>query len=129
MVRQVVVCYQMLPSPCTVYSQAFSVNDLGAHPRRTAAKSRSDHVNHNALVAQGSMINRNPLLCSRITCQCSLVPSRSLLPRSPSKVWERAGEYLSVTSQLKVESRIDRAENAWGLGWCQWRSRLKTAVT
>ena len=25
--------------------------------------------------------------------------------------------YLSVTSQLTVESRIDRAENAWGLGW------------
>ena len=26
------------------------------------------------------------------------------------------GEYLSVTSQLMVESRNDRAENAWGLG-------------
>ena len=25
-------------------------------------------------------------------------------------------EYLSVTSQLMVESRTDRAENAWGLG-------------
>ena len=24
---------------------------------------------------------------------------------------------LSVTSQLMVESRNDRAENAWGLGW------------
>ena len=38
----------------------------------------------------------------------SLVPRRSLLPRCPREVWERAGEYLSVTSQL----RIDRAENA-----------------
>ena len=24
---------------------------------------------------------------------------------------------LSVTSQFTVESRIDRAENTWGLGW------------
>ena len=48
----------------------------------------------------------------------SLVPRRSLLTRCPREVWERAGErtslgvYLSVTSQLTVESRIDRAENA-----------------
>ena len=39
----------------------------------------------------------------------SLVLGRSLLIRSPCEV--------SVTSQLKVESRNDRAENAWGLGW------------
>ena len=39
----------------------------------------------------------------------SLVLRRSLLIRSPCEV--------SVTSQLKVESRNDRAENAWGLGW------------
>ena len=53
----------------------------------------------------------------------SLVPSPSLLIRSPRKVWERAGERtrfrlgecLSVTSQLMVESRNDRAENTWGL--------------
>ena len=45
-------------------------------------------------------------------CLVSLVPSRSLLPRCPREVWERAGEYLSVTSQLTVESRIDRVENA-----------------
>ena len=44
--------------------------------------------------------------------QPSLVPRRSLLPRCPREVWERAGVYLSVTSQLTVESRIDRAENA-----------------
>ena len=42
----------------------------------------------------------------------SLVRRRSLLTRCPREVWERAGEYLSVTSQLTVESRIDRAENA-----------------
>ena len=44
----------------------------------------------------------------------SLVPRRSLVPRCPREVWERAGERtrLSVTSQLTVESRIDRAENA-----------------
>ena len=47
----------------------------------------------------------------------SLVPRRSLLICSPRKVWERADEYLSVTSQLMVESRNDRAENAWELGW------------
>ena len=47
----------------------------------------------------------------------SLVPRRSLLICSPCKVWERADEYLSVTSQLMVESRNDRAENAGGLGW------------
>ena len=39
----------------------------------------------------------------------SLVPSRSLLALCPREVWERAGEYLSVTSQLTVESRIDCA--------------------
>ena len=39
-------------------------------------------------------------------------PSGSLLPRCPHKVWERVGESLSVMSQLTVESRIDRAENA-----------------
>ena len=39
-------------------------------------------------------------------------PSGSLLPRYPHKVWERVGESLSVMSQLTVESRIDRAENA-----------------
>ena len=33
---------------------AFSVNDLGTHPRRTASKPRSDHVNHNALVARNN---------------------------------------------------------------------------
>ena len=37
------------------------------------------------------------------------VPRRSLLIRCPREV--------SVTSQRKVESRNDRAENAWGLGW------------
>ena len=48
----------------------------------------------------------------------NLVPRRSLLPRCLGEVWkERARErvlskYLSVTSQLTVESRIDRAENA-----------------
>jgi len=37
--------------------------------------------------------------------QGSLVPSRSLLPRYPLKVWERTRESLMVTSQLTVESR------------------------
>ena len=37
---------------------------------------------------------------------------RSLLPRCQRVVCERAGVYLSVTSQLTVESRVDRAENA-----------------
>ena len=69
----------------------------------------------------------------------SLVPKRSLLPRCPREVWERAGErtpsqYWQNTPdfsgilplvtfykflqlhQLTVESRIDRAENAQGLG-------------
>jgi len=46
-----------------------------------------------------------------------LAPRRSLFIRCPREVWERVGEYLSVTSQLKVESRNDRAENTWGLGW------------
>ena len=39
----------------------------------------------------------------------SLVPRRSLLIRCFREV--------SVTPQLMVESRNDRAENAWGLGW------------
>ena len=52
-----------------------------------------------------------------------VVPRRSLLIVVRAKSgWERArervlGGYLSVTSQLMVESRNDRAENAWGLGW------------
>ena len=46
------------------------------------------------------------------TMEPSLVPRRSLLTRCPREVWERTGEYLPVTSQLTVESRIDRAENA-----------------
>ena len=41
----------------------------------------------------------------------SLVPRYSLLIRCPREL----DEYLSVTSQLMVESRNDRAENAWGL--------------
>ena len=47
----------------------------------------------------------------------NLVPRRSLLPRCQHEVWVRAGECLSVTSQLTVKSRIDRAENALELGW------------
>ena len=42
----------------------------------------------------------------------SLVSRRSLLTRCPREVWERVGEYLSVTSQLTVVSRINRAENS-----------------
>ena len=71
----------------------------------------------------------------------SLVTRRSLLTRCPRV-------YLSVMSRLTiaVESRIDRAENAWGLGyvttvtpfnevkaghfnlWGSWTSRNKNAV-
>ena len=40
--------------------------------------------------------------------------------RPPYLIWQYwlgvLGEYLSVTSQLMVKSRNDRAENAWGLG-------------
>ena len=43
----------------------------------------------------------------------SLVPRHSLLIRCPREVWEIVGEYPSVTSQLTVESRNDRPENAW----------------
>ena len=56
--------------------------------------------------------SRRFIVLYRNMASVSLVPRRSLLPRCPSEVWERAGEYLSVTSQLTVESRIDRAENA-----------------
>ena len=46
----------------------------------------------------------------------SLVPRRSLLIRCPREVWERVshGEYLSVTLQLMVEYRNDRAEKCLG---------------
>ena len=50
-----------------------------------------------------------PVFFLRAWVSVSLVLRRSLLIRSPCEV--------SVTSQLKVESRNDRAENAWGLGW------------
>ena len=48
--------------------------------------------------------------------------SRSNLTKGPPYlIWQYwlgvLGVYLSVTSQLTVESRIDRAENAKGLGW------------
>ena len=45
----------------------------------------------------------------RVWVSVSPVPRRSLLIRCPREV--------SVTSQRKVESRNDRAENGWGLGW------------
>ena len=55
----------------------------------------------------------------------SLVPRRSLFIPCPREV--------SLTSQLKVESRNDRAENAWGLGWVSvfvldlnWASRSES---
>ena len=55
----------------------------------------------------------------------SLVPRHafSLDPLSARSLGESGqengvlGEYLSVTSQLMVESKNDRAENSWGLGW------------
>ena len=42
-------------------------------------------------------------------------------PKSGREGARVLGEYLSVTSQLMVESRNDRAENAWGLGWGEIR--------
>ena len=51
----------------------------------------------------------------------SLVPRRSLLPRCPREVWEKAVESLPVMSQLTVESRIDGAENVLGQGWTAMR--------
>ena len=50
-----------------------------------------------------------PVFFVRAWVSVSLVPRRSRLIRCPREV--------SVTSQLMVESRKDRAENAWGLGW------------
>jgi len=50
-----------------------------------------------------------PVFFLRAWVSVSLVPRRPLLIRCPREV--------SVTSQLIVESRNDRAENAWGLGW------------
>ena len=55
--------------------------------------------------------------CRLALTAISLVPRRSLLPRCPREVWEKAVESLSVMSQLTVESRIDRAENVLGQGW------------
>lgn len=39
----------------------------------------------------------------------------NLVPRR--EVWERANQSLSVTSQLRVEFRIDLSENGKGIGW------------
>ena len=50
-----------------------------------------------------------PVFFVKAWVSVSLVPRCSLLIRCPREV--------SVTSQLMVESRNDRAENAWGLGW------------
>ena len=50
-----------------------------------------------------------PVFFVKAWVSVSLVPRCSLLIRCPREV--------SVTSQLMVESRNDRVENAWGLGW------------
>ena len=74
-------------------------------------------VSSRAKRARSQHVNRALVLVAVNLDAPSLVPRRSLLTCCPREVWERAGEYLSVTSQLRVESRIDRAENAKGLGW------------
>ena len=43
------------------------------------------------------------------------------LPKSGRERARVLGEYLSVMSQLMVESRNDRAKNAWGRGWGEIR--------
>ena len=50
-----------------------------------------------------------PVFFLRAWVSVSLVPRRFLLIRCPREV--------SVASQRKVESRNDRAQNAWGLCW------------
>ena len=74
---------------------------------------------------------------SLVACSLTSQRSRMLRQKRPLLPWmtlgvlswsvvrvksgrERArelGEYLSVTSQLTVESRNDRVENSWWLGW------------
>ena len=61
------------------------------------------------LSGYGSLADANAIRYNGNIAKDSLVPSRSLLALCPREVWERAGEYLSVTSQLTVESRIDCA--------------------
>ena len=65
-----------------------------------------DTDNAYRLYASKIHVYRNTIIHSRAltTDKSSLVPRRSLLPRCPREV--------SVTSQLTVQSRIDRAENA-----------------
>ena len=50
------------------------------------------------------------------TGNTGLVPLCSLLTHCPREFWELAGKCLPVTSKLTVECRIDRAQNAQGLG-------------
>ena len=61
------------------------------------------------LSGYGFLADANAIRYNGNIAKDSLVPSRSLLALCPREVWERAGEYLSVTSQLTVESRIDCA--------------------
>ena len=51
---------------------------------------------------------------SLVVLSCPVVRAKSGKERARERV---LGEYLSVTSQLTVESRIDRAQNAYGPGW------------
>ena len=70
-----------------------------------------DTDNAYRLYASKIDVYKNTIIHTRAltTGKSSLVPRRSLLPRCPREV--------SVTSQLTVQSRIHRAENALGLGW------------
>ena len=63
-------------------------------------------------------------------------PWKSLCDLScPRKVWERVSDRtafsasIPVTSQLMVESRNDRAENAWGLGYSGLFTQPRWAIS
>ena len=68
---------------------------------------KGDYLNWDKIITQPALYYQ--VFFVRAWVSVSLVPRRSLLICCPREV--------SVTSQLMVESRNDRAENAWGLGW------------
>ena len=76
---------------------------------------------------RSDIIRNFKIIYARNFLRCCVQPGQSLgvlscpVVRAKSgkeRAREVLGVYLSVTSQLTVESRIDRAENAEGLGCC-----------
>ena len=97
---------------CAIASGLFS-EVIAKLQKENWDQSKDERIQWRYQQALAAVVRKSPIFRPNVVSVLAcLVPRRSLLPRCPREVWERAGVYLSVTSQLTVESRIDRAENA-----------------